>query len=81
MPDAKIKDMKRLHDDTILIYVECSYCKKIHIHGGGQGEKANLGYRAPHCYDARGEERKENYKLVNPDSVPIRKFIGGGIRK
>ncbi len=64
MPKVKARAVRR-RDGIWDLYITCPYCGKKHHHGGGDGERPNLGSRAAHCGpDAPDHRSLLEYELI-----------------
>jgi len=64
IPKAKTRAVRR-RDGLWDLYITCPYCGKEHHHGGGDGDRPNLGYRLSHCVpDAPAQKGVLEYELV-----------------
>jgi len=52
IPKVKTRAIRR-RDGIWDLYLTCPYCGKEHHHGGGDGQRPNLGFRASHCTGTR----------------------------
>ncbi len=52
VPKVKTRAVRQFNGQWDL-YITRPYCGKEHHHGGGEGKKTNLGYRASHCTGTR----------------------------
>lgn len=64
IPVVRTRSVRR-RDGVWDLYITCPFCGKEHHHGGGNGDRPNLGYRMAHCSpDAPDHKSLVEYKLV-----------------
>jgi len=63
IPKVKTRAVRR-RDGIWDLYITCPYCGKKHHHGGGDGDRPNLGSRAAHCSGTKKPEELREYELV-----------------
>ncbi len=69
LPKVKTRAVRR-RDGIWDLHITCPYCGKKHHHGGGEGNRPNLGSRAAHCSGTCGLYRTRGvleYELVPGD--------------